>query len=141
MTNESSHQKAVENSNRIREVKVTLFSLDQRQVSGVALIQEWSQPERLNRALKTLGIFWGLTFVAIFIPGLHFILVPSLFVLGPFLALRAYQIESAIAGGGGPCPHCGKDFALVKAPVKWPLNDLCSNCRTFVKVQPQAQDL
>ena len=124
-------------SNKIsHKISVTLSSSNEKKTLGTAWIEEWTQRQRLKRALKALGISWGLGTIAVFIPGMHFILVPGLLIAGPFLAYNTYQIRNIISGGTGTCPQCGKSFSIVKAPLKWPLNDLCSACLIAVTVHP-----
>jgi hypothetical protein len=65
--------------------RVTLISPNEKKTIGIAQIQEWNQKERLKRALKTLGISWGLAIVSVLIPLAHFILVPGFLLAGPFV--------------------------------------------------------
>lgn len=120
----------------IHKVDVILSSSNQKKTSGIALVQEWTQRERLKRAFKILGILWGLGLVSILIPLAHFVLVPGFLLAGPPIAFYIYQITKMIAGGKGICPNCGKEFSIVKVPLKWPLNDLCSVCQTSVLIIP-----
>ncbi len=114
--------------------RVTLISSDEKKTQGIVWIQEWNQKERLRRALKALGISWGLAIVSVLIPLAHFILVPAFLLAGPFVAFRIYQVVSTIAGGTGNCPNCEKEFTIVKASLKWPIHDLCSACQSSVVI-------
>jgi hypothetical protein len=52
---------------------------------GKLRIQHWDQQERIARAFKWFGLFFGLAIVCIFIPLLHFILVPSFLIATPIV--------------------------------------------------------
>lgn len=72
------------------------------------------RPQRVARTLIGLGQCWGLAIVAVFLPVLHFILVPALLLAGPFVA-RARWMEHATARRlTGVCPGCTK-------PIEYPL--------------------
>ncbi len=106
------------------------------QTIGEVRLQAWDRHERIKRGLKTLGTFWGLALVAILIPGLHFVLVPTLLIAGPFAAWRTSQQHSIILGGQGTCPDCSAPFQIAQASAHWPLTDLCSQCSRTIKIEP-----
>lgn len=114
---------------------VRLTTNSGKQSSGTVQIQIWSPQYRTRRALKTLGLFWGLSLVTVIIPLLHFVLVPGLFIAGPIVAWVIYRQERMILGGEGICPQCGKAFAIVRAQEHWPLRDVCSHCHEEVRVE------
>lgn len=62
--------------------------------------------QRTTRALATLAACWGLAIVAVFLPLLHFILVPGLLVLGPVLAWSRWHEGNTLLSATGPCPGC-----------------------------------
>jgi len=81
---------------------------------------------------------WGLGLVAIFIPLLHFVLVPLLIIAGPFAFYWVAGQEQIILGGKGECPECQREFEIARSPVKWPLSDLCNHCRSQLNIEPAA---
>jgi hypothetical protein len=72
-----------------------------------------SPGQRIARALKAGGVFWAVAAGCVFLPGLHFVLVPSFLVIGVatgFRHLRDLEIVSRVRGA---CPRCGleQEFA------------------------------
>jgi hypothetical protein len=62
---------------------------------------------RVIRAGQTLAAVWGLAIAAVFLPLLHWILVPALLVLGPTLAWSRLHEADTLIRADGPCPACG----------------------------------
>lgn len=58
------------------------------------------------RAAGTLGVCWVLAVVAVFLPLLHFVLVPGLLLLGPLLAWSRLNESDTLLGADGACPAC-----------------------------------
>ena len=107
---------------------------DGKESPGEVFVESWSPRVRLLRALKFLGICWGAMVVAVFVPILHFILVPALFIAGPIVAAVIYQQPSVVLGGFGACPYCGQEMQIVRSRDRWPLDDLCDHCRRKVTI-------
>jgi len=68
---------------------------------------------RLARAFRTAGIFWAVAGVCIFIPGLHFVLVPSFLLIGIVTLLIRLRDAETVVRVHGVCPRCKfeQDFA------------------------------
>jgi hypothetical protein len=96
---------------------------------------EWSDAERKARALKWGGMCFGAGVVCVIFPLVHFVLVPGLILASPFLALQFYKQESWVKGGEGPCPNCGKTLKIGAGKPKFPLRDLCTECRNEVRIE------
>jgi hypothetical protein len=62
---------------------------------------------RAARAVGVLAACWALAFVAVFLPILHFVLVPAFLVAGPVLAVWRLREGRRLAGIRGACPRCG----------------------------------
>jgi len=62
--------------------------------------------DRALRAAITLAACWGLAVAAVFLPLLHFVLVPGLLVLGPVLAWSRLHEERTLVRVDGTCPAC-----------------------------------
>jgi hypothetical protein len=103
--------------------------------TGTVELKVWDKKERTTRALKALGLTWGLAVASILIPILHFILVPSLILAGPIVFFWIAGQEQVILGGKGICPECGKEFEIVRTAVKWPISDMCNHCQAEVKIE------
>lgn len=106
-----------------------------REAQGEVYIQVWDQKKRTARALKTLGLCWGLALITVVVPILHFILVPGFFVAGPAAAWIIYQQSSIVLGGATTCPKCKEAFKIERGREKWPLEDVCSKCYQAVFIE------
>lgn len=96
---------------------------------GEVCVKSFSKKERGVRALKTLGVCWGLAVASVIIPIAHFILVPGFFIAGIFLSSHAYFTEKIILEGKGSCPKCRTPLQIKQSNYKWPLTEICQNCR------------
>ncbi len=103
--------------------------------AGMVEFKTWTRAERTRRGLKAWGITWGLALVAVFLPILHFVLVPLLLIAGPVMFFSASAQEEVILGGQGTCPDCGRGIALVRSKPKWPLSDLCNHCQAPLQIR------
>jgi hypothetical protein len=62
---------------------------------------------RLRHAVLGGLACWGLAVVAVFVPFLHFVLVPSLLVAGPIVFFVRMGERVELLGARGTCPMCG----------------------------------
>lgn len=115
-------------------ISAQIKNRDGKQAPGQVRVQTWTAQDRLKRSLKALGLCWGGAIVAVFMPLIHFVLVPSLLLAGPIVAYVFYQSESVVLGGEGHCPSCQKPFKIVRQKNKWPLKDICSSCQSEVEI-------
>ncbi len=69
---------------------------------------------RVSRAALTWAAGWGLAVAAVFLPVLHFVLVPLLLVGTPLLAWQRLHEPATLIDAEGACPACGahRTFAL-----------------------------
>jgi hypothetical protein len=67
---------------------------------------------RLARAAAVTAICWAGACFAVFIPGVHFVAVPSLFVLGVILGARRLRDVMTVERVRGACPRCGAALDL-----------------------------
>ena len=112
------------------------ITLSDKSTSGVVSVCRWTDSQRKWRGIKTLLIVWGLALLTLFIPILHFILVPILLLAGPIAASVSYAQRSLVLGGEGLCPNCNAKFPIAKAREAWPLDDICTKCNRHVKIEP-----
>src|SRR4051794_13695731 len=83
-----------------------------RTSSGEIQIQYWNKKERTMRALKMGGMCWGGAVVAVFMPLIHFVLVPALLIAGPIMFFIVAGRESVVLGGLGVCPGCSAPLPI-----------------------------
>lgn len=67
---------------------------------------QWTRAQRTQRALQALGLCWAAAVAAVFLPVLHFVLVPALLLAGPIAALARYREARSLLGYEGVCPAC-----------------------------------
>lgn len=103
--------------------------------SGTVKIKYWAQSERLARALKYSGMCVLFAVGAVFLPIIHFVLVPLFLLAAPAVGYLFYGQESFVMGGEGKCPACGDAFLVAKCANNFPLRDLCTSCHQTVRVR------
>ncbi len=78
------------------------------------MLRRRNRRDRFVMVAKTWAIAWLAAIAAVFLPVLHFILVPSLLIGGPIYAIAQFQEHTTLMGGGGPCPACGAEVKLTQ---------------------------
>jgi hypothetical protein len=87
--------------------------------------------DRARRAMLGLGACWGAAILAVFLPLLHFILVP-----GPLVALSQLKQRVTILDVTGPCPACGNPIhESLMSDSRVPLSLRCEKCRRALTVK------
>src|SRR5262249_12941163 len=85
--------------------------------------------ERTRRALIGWGACWGLAIVAVFIPLLHFILVPALLIAGPLVARARWNEKATVLDVRGTCPGCEKAQSVeIQQPASAAMPWRCPDC-------------
>ncbi len=115
-------------------VQVSLRGIEQFKPAGQVTVHSLTPLMRKKRAIKWLGICWGLAVLTIFLPLLHFFLPPSFLIAGPFVALAMYQTRSEVLPFAVPCPKCGASVPIEKEKESWPLHDLCAQCKSEITI-------
>jgi len=89
----------------------------------------------VKRAARGAGIFFAFAAGCVFLPGLHFILVPTFLILGIGAGVRRLQDARVVTRVHGSCPRCGReqDFAAGNRPTpSWTLDcPACHNTLTL----------
>lgn len=88
------------------ERAVTLELPNCQATSGIAVVIERTLPARVARAAAIWGALWGAMLVCVFIPVLHFVLVPSLLLLGPIMGVLRVREAESLQAVRGRCPRC-----------------------------------
>lgn len=87
-------------------------------------------PKRLGRAAVRLLAAWALAVGCVFIPLLHFVLVPGFLLAGPVLAWLAVRQTVRVISASITCPKCGKDAPIEAGTTGWPVSMRCAICGT-----------
>lgn len=84
--------------------------------------------QRAVEALKTFGMFFGGAVVCVFIPVLHFVLVPTALLVGFIMAYRKFFQLEFVKSGTLTCPGCKHQFPVVQGVFNWPKREGCPSC-------------
>lgn len=119
------------------EIKIVIKSeYSDKSAEGIVVRREFDQKIRARRAMRTGGILFGLAFLSIAVPILHFVLVPLFLIATPIGALMAYGIESQFVEARAKCPECQCDFKIAKGKPVFPYKDVCATCHRAVIIEP-----
>lgn len=107
---------------------------------AVVIVDTLGLAQRVWRAARALLVCWALAFGAVFLPVLHFVLVPSLVLAGPVLAVWSLRQGRRVRRVDGVCPRCGVRQAFRPGGAPRPQRTIdCPSCRTqltLVLVEP-----
>ncbi len=91
--------------------------------------------QRLARGFRGAGTFWAIAGACIFIPGLHFVLVPSFLLIGIVTGVMRVRDAETVVRVHGVCPRCKfeQDFTAGNrfAPT-WRLD--CRACHNHLEL-------
>ncbi len=100
------------------------------------LAKIWTDEEKKTRAWRTLAIGWGIAIFTIFLPLVHFILVPLFLIGAPIVAGKMKKQEGQIEGVEGSCPFCGERLdCTLKINLLFPLRVPCQKCFEVVSME------
>lgn len=115
--------------------RVRVVGTDGKSIDGDVYVQTWDQRERILRSVKIGAGCFGFAVIAVFIPLLHFVLVPAFLIATPIVAYKAYLMQAVALGGMSRCPKCSAPMAIVRQKLEWPLKDVCAKCFENVKIE------
>lgn len=118
-----------------QKLDVIVEANDLKTTSGFLQIYELPKKERRAKALKTFFIFFGAACVSVFIPLVHFILVPLLLITTVFLVRKALKASQYISDGQVLCPHCQKSLDVKRTALQWPMTLFCNEDRIFLNIK------
>lgn len=88
-------------------------------------------------SLKKLGLFWLLAGFSVFIPLMHFILVPAFLGLGVFAFLSQYKNKFFLEKADCQCPQCLKNFTLENFYFFDGKKLGCTNCMAQLRIEQE----
>jgi len=109
-------------------IKIQVETISGSPTSGEIVTTKLSKNQRMNTALKKLGIFWGIAIFSVFLPVLHFFLVPLFLILGVVFGMKSYNVDSFLESGNGSCPHCKEGINFKSNDLVWPILVKCHKC-------------
>lgn len=103
--------------------------------AGTVRIQHCGARERFKRALTVGGATWALALFCVLLPLVHFVLVPTLLIAGPCIAVYLWNQEAVLLDGKGECPQCKNTFMITRRAVKFPFSEVCEHCQASVRIE------
>lgn len=98
---------------------------------------ELSQSLKLKSAAKWISIFVTLAIASVFVPILHFVLVPAFLIAAVVAGVKAYSQKADLQNVRGNCPNCGADISIERVRIKKVSGEICPQCRDFLKVHSE----
>ena len=103
-------------------------------------VKQHGKPDRMRRAAKAWAGCWGAAIAAVFLPVLHFILVPALLVGGPLYAMVMLREKVTVLGADGNCPACGAaQHPRLKTGASASMGFRCESCRRALELRLPAE--
>lgn len=88
-------------------MKIIMLSDQSKSAEIFGTLQILTSKERLKIAAKKFLLFFALAVVSIFVPVLHFVLVPTFLLIAVIMGIREYSIKYKLENGNGTkCPGC-----------------------------------
>ena len=119
----------------MEERKVSLVGTEGRVGEGQVSVVFVSPGQRYLKALIRGGLGLIFSFASVFIPILHFVLVPFGLLITAFLVFRAFSVTSFIKEGAGQCPYCQGSVAIFKRSATFPFSEVCEHCRRALRIE------
>lgn len=94
--------------------------------------------QRFMVAAKKAGLFFLFAFVSIFVPVLHFVLVPLFLLVMVWTFFHQYKFKTWISEFKYTCPGCKQQAVVVAQAFAWPLYFNCDHCHAKLKIDPEA---
>lgn len=114
---------------------VYVLCADGRSARGQMMLTPLDRSARLRRAGKSLAAAWAVAFATIFVPILHFVLVPGFLAFGLYLFVKVSRRQTAPSGGIVPCPACEAPLPVVPEILDGPRRDACPGCRIHYRME------
>lgn len=105
------------------------------QAEGVLHLTRFSKNDRIKRGFSGLGLCWLAAVAAVFIPILHFFLVPLFLVCGPIVFYFKFKQLDAKEKVEGSCPSSGEAFELeLESNTRFPYWGYCPDCKKSMQI-------
>jgi hypothetical protein len=100
-------------------------------------VESFDRPQRVRRALKGIATWWAAALGGVFIPVAHFILVPSLALVGVYTFFERLGAGEVATAAQGVCPDCGREQLLdVGGTWRVPRAFACRHCQRSLTLTP-----
>ncbi|MBK7857526.1 MAG: hypothetical protein IPJ65_02650 [Archangiaceae bacterium] len=97
---------------------------------------EWTMFERVRRGALGMALCWVGAGISIFMPILHFVLVPGLIVAGPIFGALQLSEKMRLRKIKGSCPRCKveREYQL-SLRFNGPRSFTCDGCGNLIELQ------
>lgn len=121
----------------IEQVPVTLQIRDSQRAPTPAVVdcERLTPGQRAGRGAARVALCWGAALLAVFIPLLHFILVPALLLAGPVAGYFALRSTVTLSSPQLRCPKC-VNLTHSAGATGWPARLICEHCGTTFLATP-----
>jgi len=111
-------------------MEVSLKGFGAAPTQAEVVVESLTYKERLRRAGIALAAGGALAVIALPIPLVHFVLVPSALLLGVIFALLRLRQREIIQSAEGSCPYCGahQRLGLAGRVFRLPREVFCERC-------------
>jgi hypothetical protein len=123
-----------------RPASLTIFGASPS--PAVVTVTTASPGQRFVRAARSAAVLWAFAVGFVFVPGLHFVLVPTFLILGAVAGLRQLRGTEVVSGVHGTCPRCGReqDFtAGNRLAPSWTLD--CPACHNTLTLTLESESV
>ena len=110
-----------------------ISAINKKKSSGVVITRKYDEKERNRRIIKYSGGSFAAAILSIFIPLLHFVLVPG-FIIASIAFAVFYSRPANIERAKAKCPECGVDFVISKGKPVFPIDDVCASCHHKITI-------
>ena len=114
--------------------KTITAQVDNQSTTGFVERREYTFAERMTRGLKIAGVLWLVAVVTLFVPILHFILVPSFLILGIVFGWAAWHDKAEVIRGEFICPNCKRTIPIPRESENFPCATRCTECQFTVNL-------
>ena len=124
------------------DVPAQLTYPGQVSAAATATLRYRSRADRSATVVRTWALCWLAAVLAVFLPLLHFVLVPARLVGGPLYALSLRHEHATLLRATGPCPACGQPVEFAQPRRAVPAVAIrCDGCGRLLVLALAAEDL
>ncbi|MCB0411326.1 MAG: hypothetical protein KDD22_02300 [Bdellovibrionales bacterium] len=118
---------------------VAIYGRDHKSMTELP-VKPMGMGERIGRATVQFLILGGIATACVFIPILHFILVPLFLILAPVSALVSFLQADKVSACNLQCPSCDKTVTIKTKAIRWPFRETCPNCGERLRFERKSSD-
>ena len=99
-------------------------------------VESIPMPARVGRAVGLFVVLVGLAVGSVFVPLLHFVLVPGFAIAAFVLPVLTVRASVRVLSSEVKCPKCGEVTPIEKGRRGWPVALWCKQCGTSFRATP-----